>query len=209
MKPGQNIMQSQTSLSGGTEGISDRAILMRAIHQGDRQAQEYLYLKFRPFIHQYVKSIGSLDQQVDDLVHDVFLAICQGKCRYSGKTDVRGYLCGIAKHIVQSYIRTEKSRVYACWPGKTDSLGPSVAPNGGGDGPQEHCQRKEIQAAFCRQIARLPEKSREAVELTLIHNIRPAQAALEANCSLVVFRKRLFRGYKKLRKKLCKSPLFF
>jgi len=93
--------------------IQDRALLKRAIYEKDQYAQKYIYIKYKPAIRQFIKNTGKLDGYIDDLVHEVFVNICNGKCQYSGSTDVRGYLCGVAKNVAKYHIRREKRRARA------------------------------------------------------------------------------------------------
>jgi len=197
---------SEDSASDDFCETNDRILLRRAIYQKDRQAQEYIYVKFKPFIRQSIKNMGSFNEEVDDLVQEIFVNICKGKCQYSGKTDVRGYLCGMAKKAVRSYIRATNRQIQAN-PIDYGDFGTQISSSV--NTPEKTLQLKEVKESLYKAIAKLPAKSRKAVELVLIHRIRPYQAAAKADCSPVVFRKRLQHGLKKLRKDLRKFPIFF
>jgi len=185
-------------LDDGLE-IQDRTLLKRAIYEKDQYAQKYLYLKYKPAVRQFIKNTGKFDGYVDDLVHEVFVNICDGKCQYSGSTDVRGYLCGVAKNVVKYHVRREKRRVRANLIYRNNiSTEPNHVINI--TNKSENYRFDKFQETLRQTIAKLPSKSREAVELVLIHKIKPHQAAKKLGCSSAIFRNRLHYGLKKLRR---------
>jgi RNA polymerase sigma-70 factor (ECF subfamily) len=180
--------------------IQDRTLLKRAIYEKDQYAQKYIYLKYKPAVRQFIKNAGKLDGYIDDLVHEVFVNICEGKCQYSGSTDVRGYLCGVAKNVAKYHIRREKRRARANLIYRNNA---STKPNHPSNRANisENYRFDKFQETLHQAITKLPSKSREAVELVLIHKVKHHQAAKQLGCSSVVFRNRLHRGLKELRKK--------
>lgn len=194
-----------------TEETKDRFVLRKAINSGDSDAITYLYERYKPFLTNYIKQIVASDGDVQDLVEDIFLCICEGKCNYPKNEEVRGYLCGIAKKVVQSHIRKKKHQIRTnrLWEDEkyTNSFQP-VRPNTANQ-PEKALELSEFRKALREAIAQLPEKSRQAVEFVVIQGIRPCHAAGKAGCSPVVFRNRLSHGLKRLRKNLSKSKKFF
>jgi len=185
-------------LEDGLE-IQDRALLKRAIYEKDQHAQEYIYLKYKHAVRQFIKNIGKLDGYVDDLAHEVFVNICESKCQYSGNTDVRGYLCGVAKNVAKYHIRKEKRRAYANLIYQNNTSARSGHPTNLTN-ISENYRFDKFQETLHQAIAKLPKKSREVVELVLIHKMKPSQAAKKLDCSLAIFCDRLHYGLKKLRK---------
>jgi RNA polymerase sigma factor (sigma-70 family) len=137
----------------------------------------------------------------EDLTHDIFLAISNHECKYSGDTDVQGYLCGIAKRLASNNSRKEAMQQM----GFGKSLFEEIACLKS-DEPSENLNIKDIRTSLFEAISRLPEKSRKAVELVLIYNLRPYQAAQKAGCSPEAFRSRLSCGLNILRRKLVNFP---
>lgn len=179
--------------------IQDRALLKWAIYEKDQYAQKYIYLKYKPAIRQFIKNAGKFDGYIDDLVHEVFVNICDGKCQYSGSTDVRGYLCGVAKNVAKYHIRREKRRARANLiyqnNASTKLNHPTNITN-----ISKNYRFDKFQETLHQTIAKLPKKSREVVELVLIHKMKPTQAAKKLDCSLAIFCDRLHYGLKKLRR---------
>ena len=143
------------------------------------------------------------------MVQDVLVNICDGKCQYSGNTGVQGYLCGIAKNLVQDHIRKQKYQIRTYPIGENDTSIESSQHSKTLNNPEKSLELKEIEEALHKAIARLPEKSRQAVILTLIQEIRPYQAPEKVGRSSVIFRNRLHHGLKKLRRELSKFLDFF
>ena len=180
--------------------------MKRAIRQGEPRAIEHIYNKYKPFISKYIGQLGYLDGFVDDLVEDVFLCISEGKFQYSGKTDVQGYLCGIAKNVTRTHLRNSKEYPFHAYPLREDDTPTESGPFVGKIvNPQKDLTLEETEEALEKSLAGLPEKSRQAVELVVIQGFRPFQAAAKAGCSPVVLRNRLCHGLRKLRKDLGKS----
>lgn len=188
--------------------IQDRTVLKRAIYERDQCAQKYIYIKYKPFVRQSIKNTGNLDGYVNDLVHEVFVNVCEGKCQYSGNTDVRGYLCGVAKNVVKYHVRREKRRTRANLIYRNNvSTKPNHVINI--TNKSENYQFDKFQETLRQAIAKLPKKSREAVELILIYKIKPPQAAKKLGCSSTIFRNRLHYGIKKLRRECLNFSDFF
>ena len=188
--------------------IQDRVLLKLAIYEGDLYAQKYLYIKYKPAVCQFIRNTGNLDWYVNDLVHEVFVNIYEGKCKYSGNTDVQGYLYGIAKNVVKYHIRREKRQVLA---NLIYHNNVSIIPNT----PtkikceSENYRFNNFQETLIQAISKLPKKSSEAVKLVLIHKKTPRQAATKLGCSSAVFRNRLHYGLKRLRMECFNFSDFF
>jgi RNA polymerase sigma-70 factor (ECF subfamily) len=177
----------------------DRTLLKRAIDERDKIAQKYIYIKYKRFIYQFIKARVNFNEYIDDLVQEVFVNICDGKCHYTGNTDVRGYLCGIAKNVVKVHVRREESRVRANLIYKNKvSINHNLPSNI--IIKSENCRFDYPREILLQAIPKLPKKSREALELVFIHKIKPPQAAKKLGCSSDIFRNRLHYGLKKLRK---------
>jgi len=188
--------------------IQDRTLLKRAIYEKDQYAQKYIYIKYKPAVRQFIKNTAKLDGHIDDLLHEVFVNICEGKCQYSGNTDVRGYLCGIAKNVAKYHIRREKRRfrVYLIYLNNISIM--SDHPNNLKNKSKKQ-RFDKLQERLHQAIAKLPKKSREAVELIFVHKIKAPQAAKKMGCSPAIFRDRLHYGLKKLRRKRSNFSDFF
>jgi len=175
----------------------ERLLLQRAVEDGDQEAVGEIYKKHKPFLDNYLAKLEHQDGYAEDLTQDVFLAISQRQGNYAGDTDVRGYLCGIAKNVALGSNRREARQGIAF----TDCLLEEILPIHHDD-PSQYLDLEEIRAAIEQAIAALPEKSRQAIELVYLDGLKPHQAARKLGCPQVVFNNRLARGLWLLRGKL-------
>ncbi len=159
------------------ENIRERILLKRAIEHKDTNAVSELYDKYKPFLNKYLANLAYLDGYAEDLAHDVFLAISLGECEYNGDTDVQGYLCGMAKKLALSSKRKEARQGIIF----TNCIPDKIAQASSYE-PIEKLQLEDFRSALYLQILKLPKKSRQAVELVLIYNLRPHQAAKKLGC---------------------------
>lgn len=185
-------------MDNDNKNIRERILLKKAIETGDKEAISKIYSKHKPFLKKYLESISNVNGYAEDLTHDIFLAISSGQCKYNGTTDVPGYLCGMAKRLASISNIKEARRQYI-------SLGHQLSEEIAQDKldePLENLKLKEVRIALFEAISKLSEKSRQAVELVFIYNLRPYQAAKKCNCSLTTLRKRLNRSQHRIRKDL-------
>ncbi|MCK5023919.1 MAG: sigma-70 family RNA polymerase sigma factor [Candidatus Aenigmarchaeota archaeon] len=184
--------------------IRERILLKKALETGDADAISEIYSKYKPFLKKYLANISNLNGYSEDLTHDLFLAICSGQCKYNGNTDVQGYLCGMAKRLALiSNIKDARQHTSL-----GDNFSEEIAQNKL-DEPLENLNIEEIRASLMAAVSTLPEKSRQAVELVIFHNIRPYQAAKKVGCSPAALRGRLSCGFNILRRKLLNFPKKF
>jgi len=184
-------------LNNNDKNIRERILLKRAIENGDIGLLSEIYEEHKPFLNNHLENLVHLDGYAEDLTHDIFLAIGNKQCNYTGDTDVRGYLCGVATRLALRRNRKEARQGIVF----TDCLSEEIT-QAKPDEPLENLHLEENRTAIYLEIAKLPEKSRQAVEHVLIHNLRPYEAAKKLGCSLDTLRKRLKRGQIRLRKEI-------
>ncbi len=153
-----------------------------------------LYQKYKTFIEKYIAQQVSLNGEGRDLAHAVFLRLCQGGCRYSGETDVRGYLCGIAKNVLREYFRSKRRHIQFISSIEFAVAGDLMVTRSHTEYPSNIPYKDEILQAIKKEVANLPEKSRQAIELVYFEELALPQAAQKADCSSKVFRARLIHG---------------
>lgn len=171
----------------------DRALLKRAVEEACPKALSELYQKHELFIANYIARQVSVNGEGRDLVHAVFLRLCQGSCQYSGQSDVRGYLCGIAKNVLREHFRSKRRHIQVVSSIEVKRAGDlRFACNS--EAPSDALRKGEIRQIIQKAVMTLPEKSRQAVELVYFECIPVPQAATKAGCTAKVFRARLGHG---------------
>jgi RNA polymerase sigma-70 factor (ECF subfamily) len=179
----------------------DKVLLKRATEEACPKALGALYQKHKPFIEKYIAQRVSLNGEGRDLAHAVFLRLCQGKCRYSGQTDVRGYLCGIAKNVLREYFKSKGRHIQSISAVEITHAGNPVITCSQED-PPFILHKEEIRQAIRKLVVNLPPKSRQAIQLVYFEELALPQAAQKAGCTSKVFRARLYHGVARLSKAL-------
>jgi len=178
--------------------IDDRLLLMRAVCHKDRRALATLYLKYAPQVRSYIASHVSCVADIDDLVQDVFLQVCQGKGHYDSGKGVRPYIFGIARNMIRRYRRQTERALQAIPADSIDRLSLRYHIRGS-IGPVRRISAKEWKGILARGDIELSVRLGEAIELRFIEALSCEQAARRLGCSKQALRKRVERGRKLLR----------
>ncbi len=182
---------------------NNRILMMRVLSNHDPVAMSALYYKYRELLEKYLFYLTGSHSDTMDLVAELFARIWQGQCKYNGESDVQAYLLGIAKNVARRHRSRELRRNTAHANFRNHCIGARIA--GLADStynPERIIQIREIHEKTLKALKRLPEKSREALELVLIHGIRPCDAATQLGCPFPIFRNRMQYGLAKLRQEL-------
>lgn len=84
----------------------DDSALVAAVLRKDRKATAEFVARFADDLYRYLRSrLAPMYDQVEDLVHEVFLAAWESLPGYQGSGPLRAWVMGIARHKVQDYYR--------------------------------------------------------------------------------------------------------
>ena len=149
--------------SGKPETISPQAdgdsALVAAVLGRDRKATAEFVARHADDLYRFLRSrLAPSYDQVEDLVHEVFLAAWEGLPNYHGSGPLRAWIMGIARHKVEDYYR---SRLRAPESFEDGDEGP-VAPASASDFHQL-LERDELRKNTWRVLASLPEQYRLAL----------------------------------------------
>ena len=87
-------------------GDREEQQLVAAVIRKDRKATAELVGRFADPVHAYVRHrLAPRADMVDDLVQDVFLAALKGLPSFAGRSSLRAWLLGIARHKVEDHYR--------------------------------------------------------------------------------------------------------
>ena len=85
--------------------------LVAAVIRKDRKATAEFVARFADPVHGYVRQrLAPRADLVDDVVQEVFLAALKGLPSFAGRSSLRVWLLGIARHKVQSHYRDQLRR---------------------------------------------------------------------------------------------------
>ena len=92
-----------------TEDQHERELLVRAV-SGCMESLETLWHKYAPALGaKLAKTCGA--DMAEDVCQTLFLRLCAKECKYTGNSDVQGYLFGMAKRILSDYFRADSRQV--------------------------------------------------------------------------------------------------
>lgn len=163
--------------------ISEDSRLVAAARQGDRTAFGRLYERHARLVHGVLLAHVPF-QEVDDLVHDVFLAALRGLESLRDPAAFAGWLLAIARNRANDVHR--RSRIMEELPEETT-----------GRDPGEYEARTALEA-----IRSLPEAYRETLTLRLVEGMTGPEIATRTGLTHASVRVNLHRGMKQLRQKL-------
>jgi RNA polymerase sigma-70 factor (ECF subfamily) len=175
------------------EAQCDDAQLMRAIAEGDLGALGDLYDRYARDVWRAIRRMVGSSNDVEDVVHAVFLKVPEIASHYDGRSSCRAWLCGIAVRTAMRHRRGfgRLQRMLASFAHTVDAAAPSASPE------REASGREELEV-FERALAKLSPKKRAAFVLVEIEGLTPEQVARSLDVPAATVRTRLFHARKEL-----------
>jgi RNA polymerase sigma-70 factor (ECF subfamily) len=152
--------------------------------------------KYYSEIKRYIASRIRNPDDVEDMTQHVFLEFYQKNNGDSDLQNPKAYLFGIARKMIGLYC-SKKRKVFGFLQidtGMTDRLSYNNY--------NKDSKTRELIEEIEIIISQLPPKARESVELRLIDNLSPAEAAQKSDCSVDRFYDRFHEGMKILKEKV-------
>lgn len=95
-----------TTVTPGTGGPRDAMLVQALLNKNRKAAAEFVSL-YTDSVYAYVyQRLIPRTDMVDDIVQEVFLAAWDNLRRFEGRSSLKTWLLGIARHKVESYYRT-------------------------------------------------------------------------------------------------------
>ncbi len=138
---------------------------------GGSEALGILYDRYARQVYAFLSAAAAArnGSDLDDLVHDTFLAAFGAARRFSGRSSVKTWLFGIAVNVSRNYIRREMRRRKA--------LDHYQAVDASTTRPDEQAQSAQQLSQVTKAIAELPEKLRLAYVTCVLGGIPGKDAA--------------------------------
>jgi RNA polymerase sigma-70 factor (ECF subfamily) len=185
-----------------SQNINDSELLVKACKEGCNKSVEKLYRNFAPVIRDHLKKSG-LCNQLEDIIHELFIRILVCKLNYKGTGCPRRFMCKTAENISHEHFNANKITISSLHQIGKNRLSSEESISV----VLETIELKEVSHIVKNAISELPLKSRQAIELVYINSINAKEAAELVQCEFKVFRNRLNYGLKKLKEKLEKCLL--
>lgn len=95
----------------GPAAAPEEQQLVAAVIRKDRKATAEFVGRFADPVHAYVRQrLAPRTDLVDDLVQEVFLAALKGLSSFAGRSSLKAWLLGIARHKVENHYRAHLRR---------------------------------------------------------------------------------------------------
>lgn len=175
--------------------IEDRILLKKADREGCRQSLAIIYRKYRSTVYNYLKRAGA-DGMVEDICQSVFVRLSEGRCNYDTQIAADNFLCAVARNILRDHRKVKKEIPYP--PKQIEDLYSERMI----DIQPDSLETAEEYQFLKNSIAKLPTKSRQAIESTFLDASKGRDAMREhASDDPDVFKMRLRYAIKLLRGK--------
>ena len=93
-------------MATGSSADPEEQRLVAAVIRKDRKATAEFVGRFADPVHAYVRQrLAPRTDLVDDLVQEVFLAALKGLSSFAGRSSLKAWLLGIARHKVENHYR--------------------------------------------------------------------------------------------------------
>lgn len=165
---------------------------MVSAQEGDRQAYESLLKEITPVLASYVTNKVGFLGYTEDIVQDILLSIHGARQTYQAGRAFEPWMFTIAKRRVIDHLRlAEKNSRWDPWDDQTHT--PELC------APNPHLE------ALQHAMVNIPDKYREAIQLTKIQGLQLDEAAQQMGLTVSALKSRCSRAYQMLRKIIEKS----
>jgi RNA polymerase sigma-70 factor (ECF subfamily) len=140
----------------------------------------------------FLVCLGYVKNRADaeDMSQETYLRACRHLGELQDPASTRAWICRIARHVCLDQLRRLKLGIF----GDRESPGPPVARTD----PQDELERRELQAAVRRAIARLPRPQRDVLVLREYAELSYEEIARTLGIELGTVMSRLHRARRKL-----------
>ena len=177
---------------------SDEA-LVAALRAGDPRARAQLFDAYGPHVQRVLARVLGVDQELSDLLHDVFVEAFSSFDRLSDPRALRGWLTTIAVFTARGCIRKRKRRSWLRFFGAGDDLPEVAAPAGQSEAA---LALRQVQAV----LDRMPDDDRIAFALRFLDGMELTEVAEACQVSLATIKRRLVRAEERFRREAAREP---
>ena len=179
-----------------TESDGEWRRLMAAAQAGDRAAYERLLRQVLPFIRAIVARQHRAPDRIEDAVQDVLLTLHRVRHTYDPARPFTHWLATLARRRSIDLVR-RRSRIAAVE--TADEAGYETFADPAANSESE---RRDWSGALSGALAALPERQRQAVELTKLRELSLAEAAAASGLSIGALKTNVHRAIKAMRRRL-------
>jgi len=137
---------------------------------------EQIYAGWFHEVSRWVRALGGLDADLEDLTQEVFLVVRRKLGRFDGK-NLKGWLYCIAKRQVRDYRRRAWVRRLLPVQGRHDERNPVEACAHSSPDPSEALERREVERMLTRTLRKMSQAQQTAFIMFEIEGFRGEEIA--------------------------------
>ena len=174
--------------------ITSDTALLEAWRAGDQRAGEQLFERYVVGVTRFFRT--KVEDGIEDLVQNTFLALVEGRDRLREASSIRSYLFAIAHNILRAHLRTlVRDRDRAIDQGSVSIA--ELAP-----GMSSVIGRRQEHQLLLRGLRRLPLRDQIMLELSLWEELSAAEIGAMFELSASAVRGQLFRARERLEQEI-------
>ncbi len=175
--------------------------LARLSRKGEAHALATLYRRHAPALLDYITRITGERADAEDIVHETFLRIFQGRGKYKGRGRFRSWLFTIATRIARDRQRRDRRH------GELKiEAGDTIAPAGSRD-PLRLAEDHDVEGKIDSALADLPQSYAIAFHLRIRQEMSYREIAAISGESTGTLRSRVHHALKRLRQSLVNAGI--
>jgi RNA polymerase sigma-70 factor (ECF subfamily) len=165
------------------------AVLLARIAEGDMAAMRALYLAHADALHRFVRVRIRDGSEIADIVHETMLGVWRGAGGFEGRSTVRSWIFGLARHKATDHLRRQ-ARIRLDGPDETvPDDEPSVETVIAASQDAERVR-------LC--VGKLPQRQRAAIHLAFFEDLTYAQISEAEGVPEGTIKTRIFHAKKLL-----------
>ncbi len=187
--------------------IGEDMELVRAAAEGENRALELLIRRHAGQVYRIALRICGNPTDAEDVAQEVFLKLYRSLGKFQGESSFRTFLYRVTTNAALDFLRGRKRREAV--PLETEENSPLAVLPDPDALPDEQLERRELQRAVRRGIAKLPAGQRTALALRELEGLSYSEIALVLGLSEGTVKSRIARGRERLRIILEREGTFF
>ncbi|MEK7705677.1 MAG: RNA polymerase sigma factor [Myxococcota bacterium] len=190
-------------VTSGSEARSDVELIERTA-KGDAQALGELYQRHGRMTHGLLRAWAPElpGAEIEDLCQDVFMTVWSHASRYREQGNLKGWICGIARHKLRNVRRRGRFRL-----ARLAMLLHEPTTNGSTGAFEDKIELRREADRTAAALTTLSADHREVVLLCVVEGLDTASIARTLGISRATVATRLFRARQVLRRQLVGAPL--
>ena len=150
-----------------------------------------VYWKYKKRLKNFISQRINNPQDIEEILQETMVAAFESFSRFSGKSSVFTWLCGIAKHEIADFYRKRKIKtIFFSRLPWLEGLA------NGALGPEQILLRKEFEEKVKEVMASLSEGYQQVLRLKYYQSLTVVQIAQKLNETVKAVESRLFRARK-------------